>query len=60
MEWLSGNTKFPVFNSFIWDKGDFRALSWKNPSENNKLRSWFNTCEIVCATRSKMAQDLKR
>jgi len=45
MEWLRLNTKF-VFNSFIiWDKGDFRALSWKNPSENNNLRSWFNTCE---------------
>ena len=45
MEWLRVNTGF-VFNSFvIWDKGDFRALSWKNPSENNNLRSWFNTCE---------------
>ncbi len=51
MEWLRLNTKF-VFNSFIiWDKGDFRALSWKNPSENNKLRSWFNTCEYcLCYT----------
>ena len=45
MEWLRNNSEF-VFNSFIvWDKGDFRALSWKNPSENNNLRSWFNTCE---------------
>ena len=45
MEWLRLNTKF-VFNSFIiWDKGDFRALGWKNPSKNNNLRSWFNTCE---------------
>ena len=45
MEWLRLNTKF-VFNSFIiWDKGDFRALSWKNPSKRNNLRSWFNTCE---------------
>jgi len=45
MEWIRKNTRF-VFNSFIiWDKGDFRALSWKNPSENNNLRSWFNTCE---------------
>ena len=43
--WIRQNTKF-VFNSFIiWDKGDFRALSWKNPSNDNKLRSWFNTCE---------------
>ena len=45
MEWIRQNTKF-VFNSFcIWDKGDFRALSWKNPSEDNNLRSWFSTCE---------------
>ena len=45
MEWIRQNTKF-VYNSFcIWDKGDFRALAWKNPSEANNLRSWFNTCE---------------
>ena len=45
MEWLRNNSDF-VFNSFIiWDKGDFRALAWKNPSEANNLRSWFNTCE---------------
>ena len=45
MEWIRLNSKF-IFNSFvIWDKGDFRALSWKNPSEKNNLRSWFNTCE---------------
>jgi site-specific DNA-methyltransferase (adenine-specific) len=45
MEWIRQNTKF-VYNSFcIWDKGDFRALAWKNPSEDNNLRSWFNTCE---------------
>ena len=45
MEWLRVNTGF-VFNSFIvWDKGDFRALSWKNPSDDSNLRSWFNICE---------------
>ncbi len=45
MEWLRANTGF-VFNSFIvWDKGDFRALSWKNPGDDSNLRSWFNTCE---------------
>ena len=45
MEWIRQNTRF-VFNSFcIWDKGDFRALAWKNPSEDNNLRSWFGTCE---------------
>ena len=43
--YINKNTEF-IFNSFIiWDKGDFRALSWKNPSEKNNLRSWFNTCE---------------
>ena len=45
MEWIRVNTCLS-FNSFcIWDKGDFRALSWKNPSEENNLRCWFNTCE---------------
>jgi site-specific DNA-methyltransferase (adenine-specific) len=45
MEWLRANSNF-VFNSFIiWDKGDFMALSWKNPSDVSNLRSWFNTCE---------------
>ena len=35
-----------TFNSFIvWDKGDFRSLAWKNVTEENNLRSWFNTCE---------------
>lgn len=43
--WINKNTNFR-FNSFIiWDKGDFRALGWKNPSKKNSLRSWFNTCE---------------
>ena len=45
MEWIRQNTAF-VFNSFIiWDKGEFRAQSWKNPMPDNNLRSWFNTCE---------------
>jgi len=45
MEWIRQKTRF-IFNSFsVWDKGDFRALSWKNPSDSNNLRSWFNTCE---------------
>jgi site-specific DNA-methyltransferase (adenine-specific) len=45
MTWLEVNTRF-IFNSFItWDKGDWRALSWKNPSDKNNLRSWFNTAE---------------
>ena len=45
MERIRLNTNL-IFNSFIiWDKGDFRALSWKKPSDKNNLRSWFNTCE---------------
>ena len=41
------STEF-IFNSFIiWDKGNFRAKSWKNPSDKNNLRSWFNTCEYI-------------
>ena len=49
--YINKNTDF-VFNSFIiWDKGDFRALSWKNPSEKSNLRCWFNTCEYcLCYT----------
>lgn len=43
--WINKNTKFKFKSFIIWDKGDFRALSWKNPSEKSKLRSWFNTCE---------------
>lgn len=45
MEWLRGNTNFH-FNSFIvCDKGDWRALAWKNPTQKNNLRCWFNVCE---------------
>jgi len=44
MLWIRDNTNF-VFKSFIvWDKGEFRAISWKNPSNIN-LRSWFPVCE---------------
>ena len=47
MEWIRANTRF-VYNSFIiWDKGDFRAQAWKNPSADNNLRSWFSTCEYL-------------
>ena len=45
MENLRTNSDM-VFNSFIiLDKGDFRALAWKNPTEKNNLRLWFNVCE---------------
>jgi len=47
MRWLEDNTEF-IFNSFIiWNKGDFRSLSWKNPTEKSNLRSWFNVCEFI-------------
>ena len=47
IEWIRKNTKF-IFNSFItWDKKDIRAKGWKNPSKDNNLRSWFNTCEYI-------------
>lgn len=47
MEWLRVNTNF-IFKSFIvWDKGEFRALSWKKPTLDNNLRSWFNVCEYI-------------
>ena len=47
MEWIRKNTDFK-YNSFVvLDKGNWRALSWKNPSEKSNLRCWFNTCEYV-------------
>lgn len=43
--WISKHTEF-IFKQFnIWDKGDFRAISWKNPGEDSILRNWFPTCE---------------
>lgn len=45
MEYLRTKSDM-VCNSFIiLYKSDFRALSWKNPTENNNLRCWFNVCE---------------
>ena len=51
MEWIRSNTDFQ-YNSFIvLDKGSWRALSWKNPTDKNNLRCWFNTCEYcLCYT----------
>jgi len=47
MEWIRQNTRF-VFNSFIvWYKPNFRNISFKNPSDDNNLRSWFNVCEYI-------------
>ena len=48
MVWIWDNLPTFCYNSFIvCDKGDFRALSWKNPTDKNNLRSWFNTCEYI-------------
>lgn len=42
---LNKKTNF-IFNSMIhWIKPTFRSLSWKNPSEESNLRSWFNCVE---------------
>ena len=45
MEYIRQNTNFRYNSFIIWDKGNFRSLSWKNPSDKNKLRCWFNKCE---------------
>lgn len=29
----------------IWQKPNFRGVSWKKPTEKNTLRNWFNICE---------------
>ena len=43
--WLNKNSRF-IFNSIIhWNKPNTRCLSWKNPSQESKLRSWFNSVE---------------
>ncbi len=48
MMWIKEHLPLFRYNSFIvCDKGDWRALSWKNPTEKNNLRSWFNTCEYI-------------
>ncbi|WP_075810275.1 site-specific DNA-methyltransferase [Clostridium perfringens] len=44
-QWVEDNTNF-IFNGFnVWVKPKFRALTWKNPSDKNKLRSWFPITE---------------
>lgn len=48
MMWIENNLQTFCYNSFIvCDKGNFRSFSWKNPTANNNLRSWFNTCEYI-------------
>jgi site-specific DNA-methyltransferase (adenine-specific) len=43
--YLEKETNFILNNQIIWDKGDWRALSWLNPTQDNNLRSWFTTTE---------------
>lgn len=43
--WVINNTDFVINQLCVWDKGDFRPLSWKNPTDNSNLRTWFSTCE---------------
>lgn len=45
--WLRKHTELNLRSFIVWDKGNWRAISWKNPSERSSLRSWFNTCEYV-------------
>ena len=44
---IDDNTQFSLRAFIIWDKKDFRAISWKNPTDKNKLRTWFNTTEYI-------------
>ena len=43
--YLEKETNFNLNNQIIWNKGDWRALSWLNPTQDNNLRSWFTTTE---------------
>jgi site-specific DNA-methyltransferase (adenine-specific) len=43
--YLEKETNFILNNQIVWDKGDWRALSWLNPTQDNNLRSWFTTTE---------------
>ena len=45
--YLEENTNL-IFSSFlIFPKPKFRRISWSNPTDSNKLRSWFNICEYA-------------
>ena len=47
MEAIRQKTKLYFVSFCIWDKGEFRARSWKNrfPDTGTAPRSWFNVCE---------------
>ena len=43
--YINKNTQF-VFKSMIsWIKPNFRSIAWKNKTENNTLKTWFNIQE---------------
>lgn len=45
MESIKQNTDLTFRQFCIWEKPNFRKLSWGKPGENNTLRNWFNICE---------------
>ena len=45
--YINNNTEFVFKDMLVWDKPNFRALSWKNPGEESKLRTWFQTSEYI-------------
>ena len=45
--YLIENTEFKFNSKITWVKPNFRALGWKNPSDKNNLRSWFNITEEI-------------
>ena len=44
---INNNTDFQLNSFIIWVKENNRAISWKNPTEKNNLRSFFNICEFA-------------
>ena len=46
-QWLRENTGFVFSSLLIFPKPTFRPNVWKNPSDDNTLRSWFNICEFA-------------
>lgn len=44
---MEERTSFALVSFCVWDKGSYRAQSWKNrdPDSDTAPRSWFNVCE---------------
>lgn len=44
---MEQRTNFALMSFCVWDKGQYRAQSWKNrdPDSDTAPRSWFNVCE---------------